>query len=59
MVKIYKLILLLFISYVTINAQDITVQSYTDSARYYVGDYIQLHLELKYNKRFGKGIRIY
>ncbi|MCK9281107.1 MAG: hypothetical protein M0P71_10830 [Melioribacteraceae bacterium] len=50
MVKIYKLLLFVFISFVTINAQDITVQSYTDSARYYVGDYIQLHLELKYNK---------
>lgn len=50
MVRIYKLFLLLIISFVTINAQDITVQSYTDSARYYVGDYIQLHLELKYNK---------
>ncbi|MFA7288731.1 MAG: hypothetical protein WC055_07600 [Melioribacteraceae bacterium] len=50
MVKIYKLLLFLFISFITINAQDITVQSYTDSARYYVGDYIQLHLELKYNK---------
>ncbi len=50
MVKIYRLILLLFISVVTLNAQDITVQSYTDSASYYVGDYIQLHLELKYNK---------
>jgi len=52
MVKFKFFILFLFVFALNINlsAQEKSVKAFTDSTRYYVGDYIYLHLEVKHDK---------
>jgi hypothetical protein len=51
MVKYLRLLpLLILFSLASVNAQNISVSVSTDTSTYNVGDYIKLHLELKYGK---------
>ncbi|KAF0151496.1 MAG: hypothetical protein FD143_1861 [Ignavibacteria bacterium] len=51
MVKIFRLTFLLFaLSFVSVDAQSISVSAATDTTSYKVGDYITLALEFSYNK---------
>ncbi len=51
MVKFIRpLLLLFFISIVSVEAQNISVKATTDTTTYNVGDYIKYQLELKYDK---------